>query len=94
MEVMAKTIKDRAPAPASAEEPLEQRSYVPPSRTGRAQVVFFVDCRTKPQFDTMTFKREWTLQSSMQEALDLLFRPHKLARIAVEGAAEAMQGEL
>ena len=26
VEVMAKTIKDRAPAPASAEEPLEQRS--------------------------------------------------------------------
>jgi hypothetical protein len=57
-------------------------------------VVFFVDCRTKPQLDTMAFKREWTLQSLMQEALDLLFQPLKLARIAVEGAAEAMQGEL
>ena len=89
MEVMAKTIKDRDPA--SAEEPLE---YVPPSRTGRAQVIFFVDCRTKPQLDTMAFKREWTLQSLTQEALDLLFQPLKLARIAVEGAAEAMQGEL
>ena len=91
---MAKTIKDRAPAPASAEEPPEQRSYVPPSRTGRAQGIFFVDCRTKPQLDTMAFKREWTLQSLTHEALDLLFQPHKLARIAVEGAAEAMQGEL
>jgi hypothetical protein len=94
VEAMAKTIKDRDPAPASAEEPVEQRSYVLPSRTGRAQVVFFIDCRTKPQLDTMAFKREWTLQSLTQEALDLLFQPHKLARIAVEGAAEAMQGEL
>jgi hypothetical protein len=94
VEVMAKTIKDRAPAPASAEEPVEQRSYVLPSRTGRAQGIFFVDCRTKSQLDTMAFKREWTLQSLMQEALDLLFQPLKLARIAVEGAAEAMQGEL
>jgi hypothetical protein len=93
VEVMAKTIKDRDPASAK-EKPLEQRSYVPPSRTGRAQVVFFVDCGTEPQLDTMAFRREWTLQSLTQEALDLLSQPHKLARIAVEGAAEAMQGEL
>jgi hypothetical protein len=56
-------------------------------------VVCFVDRRTKRQLDTMAFEQERTLQSLTLEALDLLFQAHKLPRIAMEGAAEAVQGE-
>lgn len=79
------------PAPVAAAS--KPRSYVAPSRTGRAQVVCFVDRRTKRQLDRMAFEQERSLQSLTLEALDLLFQAHKLPRIAVEGAAEAMQGE-
>jgi hypothetical protein len=82
-----------APTPAPAAAPSKPRSYVAPSRTGRAQVVCFVDRRTKRQLDTMAFEQERSLQSLTLEALDLLFQAHKLPRIAVEGSAEAMQGE-
>ena len=79
-----------ASAVAAEERP---RSYVAPSRTGRAQVVCFVDRRTKRQLDTMAFEQERSLQSLTLEALDLLFQAHKLPRIAVEGASEAMRGD-
>ena len=85
-----KALNDGVPAfPASApavSAPSKPRSYVPPSRTGRAQVVCFVDRRTKRQLDTMAFEQERSLQSLALEALDLLFQAHKLPRIAVEGA--------
>jgi hypothetical protein len=82
------------PSPAAAEpaKPQRQTSYVAPSRTGRQQVVCFVDRRTKRQLDTMAFEQGRTLQALQLEALDLLFQAHKLPRIAVEGAAEATRG--
>jgi hypothetical protein len=80
-----------APAPATPPSPApavaKPRSYIAPSRHGRAQVVCFVDRATKRQLDTLAFEQERTLQSLCLEALDLLFQAHGRPHIAVEGAA-------
>ena len=74
-------------APTQTTESAKPKAYVPPSRTGRYQVVCFVDRATKRQLDGMAYEQERTLQSLTLEAFDLLFQAHAKPRIAVAGAA-------